>query len=85
MSCVFAEDITIDRMISFLSVKICPCTHLASIRRIASGHRPPNGDFMDILSMDCRPVDVNAVVIDFQYSNLCLIDYIKAISLLKPR
>ena len=51
MSCVLAEEITTDRGIPFLSVKICLFVPslLLSVGLFPS-HRPPKGDFIDILS-----------------------------------
>ena len=55
ISGVLADDITTDKGIPFLSVKIMSfCAYFDSISRINSSHRPPKGDFMDILSMDCQ-------------------------------
>ena len=55
MSCLFADVMTAESDISFLSVKIVPfCLALfASISGIAPSHRLPKGDFIDILSIDC--------------------------------
>ena len=52
MSWVLADEMTAESGIPSLSVKMCLFVpSLLSVRGIISGHRPPKGDFMDILSM----------------------------------
>ena len=55
MSWVLAEDITADSGIPFLSVRMClfvPSLPLSV--GLLPVIAPPNGDFMDMLSMDCH-------------------------------
>ena len=55
MSWVLAEEITADSGMPFLSVRMCLFVPslLLSVG-LFPGHRPPKGDFMDMLSMDCH-------------------------------
>ena len=56
MSWVLADDITTDRGTPFLSVKICLYVPslLLSVVGLFPVLPPPNGDFMDIESIDCQ-------------------------------
>ena len=67
MSWVLADVMKAESGMPFLSVKICLFVpSLLSVSGIASGHCPPKGDFMDMLSMDCHvPLDSFFVIIFF--------------------
>jgi len=71
MSWVFADDITAESGIPFLSVKICLfCTPFAPIGRIIASHVPPSkGDFIDILSMDCQ-IQPIPLLLSYSFNNL---------------
>ena len=45
------------------------CAYFASISRIISGHRPPKGDFIDMLSSDCH-VNLIPFLLSYSFNNL---------------
>jgi hypothetical protein len=72
ISCLFADVTTADSGIPFLSVKSPFClTLFASMGGITFDHRPsPNGDFMDMLSIDCHHVHLILFLLSYSFSNL---------------
>jgi len=70
MSCLLADVITVDRGIPFLSVKICLFVPNLLLSVAISCHRPPKGDFIDMLSSDCH---INLIPILLSYSSNTLI------------
>ena len=70
MSWILAEEITADRGIPFLSVRMGLFgPSFTSVCGIVSGHRPPKGDFMDMLSMDCH-VQLIPITPSYDFNNL---------------
>jgi hypothetical protein len=67
MSWVLAEDITAERGIPFLSVKMCrfawPSLLLSVVRLFPTVIAPPKGDFIDIESIDCHHVQLIPIII----------------------
>jgi hypothetical protein len=54
ISRVFADLMTANMGIPFLSVKSPFCARFVPVCGVSTGHRPPKGDFMDMLSRDCH-------------------------------
>ena len=73
MSWVLADDMTADKGIPCLSVKIC---HFVHILLLSTGllptvmSLPPKGDFIDILSSDCCQIHPIPFLLSYSFNNL---------------